>query len=308
MLIAQFFLSACNNQDNMNCTINKRIHLVEIPSASGIEKFRDHFFIIGDNSPWYFETNENFEVVRKYPISPLPFPDSIIPKKKKKDLEAMTLIVENNDTSLLIFGSGSKYPLRYYGKKIDMLTHKAIEYDFTAFYRDLMEEAKLSEDELNIEAAAVLNEKLYLFNRGVNKIIVVKLTSFLKFLNGEKEKLKMKAYPVDLPEIDGLPAGFSGATADEKNNKIIFTASVENTDNTYDDGAVLGSFIGVLDVEEIHPHIKPDCRLIQENNKTQHLKVESIVINKYLDKGTSYYLVTDSDGLESELLEVIIED
>lgn len=292
----------------MNCTIIKRVVLKDIPSASGIEKYRDHFFIIGDNSPWYFETNENFEVLERYPISPLPFTDSIIPKKKKRDLEAMTLFSNESDTSLLIFGSGSKYPLRYYGKIIDLKTKQGVEYDFTEFYKELMDEAKLNEDELNIEAAAVLNDKLYLFNRGVNKIISIKLTSFLKYIDGEREKLNMKVFPIDLPEINGIAAGFSGAAPDEKNNRIIFTASVENTSNTYDDGAVLGSFIGSLDVEELHPHIKPECRLITEKNKTQPVKVESIVINKYLDKGTSFYLVTDSDGKESELLEVIINE
>jgi len=301
-------LFGCDNQDIMKCSIKKRIHLVGIPSASGIEKYRDHFFIIGDNSPWYFETDKDFNVLKKYSVSSLPITDSIIPKKKKRDLEAMTMLTVDNDTSILIFGSGSKAPYRNYGKKFDPKFGKSTDYDFTEFYELLMEEAKLTDEELNIEAAAILNDKLYLFNRKVNKIIVIKLTSFLKYIKGEKDKLNMKVFSVDLPEINGINAGFSGATQDEKNNRIIFTASVENTSNNIDDGKVLGSFIGTLDPEDLHQHIKPTCLLISENNIPQEIKVESLTINEYLENGVSLYLVSDSDGLESELFEVILED
>src|SRR3712207_8318455 len=71
------------------------------------------------------------------------------------------------------------------------------------------------------------------------------------------------------PEINGLKAGFSGASFFE--DKIFITASVENTNDAYLDGEVLGSFVGYIPRSEEHTSELQSrqylvCRLLLEKN------------------------------------------
>lgn len=117
----------------------------------------------------------------------------------------------------------------------------------------------------------------------------------------------MKSNTIDLPEIDGVKAGFSGATSDVENKRILFSASVENTSNWVDDGAVLGSFIGVIVPDEIQHHYTPLCTLIQENEPLL-VKVESLTVITSSTESTKVAAVTDSDGSESEVIELTIKN
>lgn len=301
--------SACNSENTMEIEIVDRFELEQIPSASGIEHVGDRYFVIGDNSPWLFELHSNYFVLNKYQISSKDsIEGEIIPKKWKSDFEAMTSLKWENEDALFIFGSGSKSPQRNSGMLIKLNDKLQLStYDLTLLYELIMEEANLSPEELNIEAAAVLGSRLYLFNRWDNKIISMKTVDFQKFINNEKEKIKLKVVTIDLPEIDGIDAGFSGACADEKFNRIIFTASVENTNNSIDDGAVLGSFIGVLDKKELIQHFQPECELLTQYDETMTVKVESVTLKESMKKSLNCVLVTDSDGMASEVLELKIK-
>lgn len=290
----------------MKLNIIDRLMLEQIPSASGIEHLNDHFWIIGDNSPWLFELTEQFIVVNRYKIfSTDSLENNVIPKKRKHDFEAMTAMVWEGDSALFIFGSGSKSPDRNNGKLIQLGSKlKETNFDLTELYGWIREEAKLEEEDLNIEAAAVLGKKLYLFNRGKNKLLVMDQKDFIRYLKGEKQQLKIKSFTIDLPNIEGTESGFSGATADELHNRLIFTASVENTSNWIDDGAVLGSFIGMIDVDKLHNHYMPLCEQITQNNENLLVKVESITIRTSTQEILNCLLVTDSDGGKSELIEI----
>jgi len=301
-----FLLSACNRNKTMNFTIVDRFTLKDIPSASGIEFTSDAYWIIGDNSPWLYELTPEFKLHFKYPIFSIDsLENGIIPKKRKHDFEAITRMKWDQDSALFIFGSGSKSPTRNFGKLILIdETVTPADFDLTEFYQKISEKAKLKEGELNLEAAAVLNKKLYLFNRGNNKMIIVKVKDFRDYLIGKKEDIKIKVHTIELPEINGIPAGFSGATADEANNRLIFTASVENTSNWIDDGSVLGSFVGIIDVKKSHQHYIPDCYLLAENEEPLLIKVESISITKAEKNDVNCILVTDNDGGQSELIKI----
>lgn len=301
--------SACNSENSMEIEIMDRFELEQIPSASGIEKVDDRYYVIGDNSPWLFELHSNYFILNKYQISSKDsIEGNIIPKKWKSDFEAMTSLEWEGEKALFIFGSGSKSPQRNSGMLIKLEDKLQLRnYDLTPLYELIMEEAKLSPEELNIEAAVVLGPRLYLLNRWDNKIISMKTSDFQKFINNEKDNIKIKVVSIDLPEIDGIDAGFSGACADEKFNRIIFTASVENTTNTIDDGAVLGSFIGVLDKKELVQHFQPECELLTQYDETLTVKVESISLKESIKKSLNCVIVTDSDGMASEVLELKVK-
>ncbi len=284
------------------------MELKSIPSASGIEHGDGFYWVIGDNSPYLFQLDQNFNLLEKVNIKKLDHAiDGVIPKLKKVDLEAMLSMKWKQDSVLFLFGSGSKLPERAAGWKINMHNPSIQErIDLLSFYELLMEETKLKENDFNIEAAVELDGKIYLMNRGKNKLISLRSDHFIEFIEGQRDDLKIKTHNIDLPKVDGIEAGFSGATVDVTEKRIIFTASVENTSDWINDGQVLGSFIGIIDIEELENHYHPSTILIAKNGETLILKVESIALKNQHENSYDCILVTDSDGGKSELLELTI--
>ncbi len=290
----------------MKCEVKSIVELTEVPSASGIEHVGDEYYAIGDNTPWVFVLDRTFQMNSKFSLGTYTANEGgVMTKSAKHDFEAMTSMKWKGEHWLFIFGSGSKQPYRFEGKLIDVAKRAVVQtFSLQKFYQLLREEAKLDPEELNIEAAVTLNGKLYLFNRGKNRIIVADVDRFMEFISGEAESVKLKSYSIDLPKINEVKAGFSGAVGDDRNERILFTASVENTEDWVKDGEILGSFIGVIDVKNLQQHYLPQTIQIKAKNGKVTFKAESISIVE--GEGDSYKcaVVTDNDGLNSELLEI----
>lgn len=308
LLVILLVAVACKSKSDMTISIDKQLPLLDIPSASGIENDGDYLWVIGDNSPLIFKMNKEYHIQSKYTISnglKTEHLGATISKDEKKDFEAMTLIDWEGEKCIFLFGSGSKSPQRNDGLLISLQGGVLETFDLTEFYKLIQEEAKLDEEDFNIEAAAILEDKLYLFNRGKNKLISMKTKHFVDYIIGNEESVKLKASTIDLPSLNGVKAGFSGATTDTENKRILFSASVENTSNWVDDGAVYGSYIGIIVPSELQHHYTPVCTLL-EKDKTLLIKVESLTVIESSKEKTKIVAVTDSDGSASELLEVTI--
>ncbi len=278
--------------------------LKDIPSASGILHLKDYSLIIGDNSPFLFKLDSKFQIDRKITIFPWSS-DSLIPKGIKPDFEALTLVSNNNKTEIFVFGSGSKSPsrdllVRLYGDSIFVIQR----YSLGKFYKHLKSKKSFKNIELNIEAAAATQDKLFLFNREGNLVLEFELSDFLKML--ENPYLKMpspKFYKIKLPKLQNVQASFSGATVIAENNTIIFTASVENNSNPIADGEILGSFIGIIPIEKLKDGFIPYCKVIDKKSGTDNLKIESVdVVNDLNVNKIEVFLVSDSDGGTSEII------
>jgi len=285
-------------------------HLLEgVPSASGIEMVDNAFYVICDNSPWIFKLNNQYEIVDKFQIVPVnELVDGIIPKTAKPDFEAITSIKWGPDTMLLVFGSGSKSPERDVMVSARCAAKAEIKtYSLERFYENLKEAAKLRSEELNIEAAVFRDNELYLLNRGINLVMNYPMEDFKEYLEGKRISPKPGIYRFNLPKVNGIEAGFSGAAIIPNEDKIVFTASVENTSNWIDDGQVLGSFVGIIDLKELGEDSKPACVQIMNEGKPLHIKVESLTVPRgSVDNEIHLLLVTDSDGGNSELIEAIL--
>jgi hypothetical protein len=301
------FISAGKNR--MKLEVTKRLALEGVPSASGIEFFNDSIYALGDNSPWLFKLDATYKFSDKFQIYPLEYLENdTLKKSRKPDFEAMTVIQTNGLNEFYIFGSGSKSPMR------DVLIiinpehpEKVKQFSLTAFYTALKSLCGLSEDELNIEAAAVCNGFLYLFNRGKNTIIKVSIPSFNSFIHGKTNgEITMRATNVELPKINEIESGFSGACYVPEIDKILFTSSVEDTPNWIDDGQVLGSFVGVIDLTNIGATAKPMCVPVSQNGNQVALKVEAIAVQSVQKNNIRLILATDSDGGSSEILEATL--
>ncbi len=109
-------------------------------------------------------------------------------------------------------------------------------------------------DELNLEGAWVSNQQLYLLQRGnkhhsVNAVVRYQLQDLLTAIaQGDVvSALTPEAiHTMQLGDINGVPLCFSDACA-VSDDRWLFTAVAEDSDNTVADGEFLGAAIGMAD-------------------------------------------------------------
>lgn len=279
----------------MNFTTEKSFSTSKIPSGSGIIKSNDKYYVIGDDSPYLFILDKNLNTIdQKELIDLKDLNGTRVKKSKKPDFEAFEKI---NDQEFVIFGSGSKLPER--GIFIRILLENDIiqnikKYDITTFYQELKKHPNFKDSELNIEAAAYQKGILYLFNRIKNIVISINYQDLLAYFEKQKPFPEMVMTPFSLPKFNNIEGGFSGAICFEKENKILFTASYENTNNAYDDGEILGSILGIIVIND--GKLNPKITTCTIPNLETNLKVESITIEEEISiQESKLVLITDDD-------------
>lgn len=311
-----FFISL-----SMHLSVLKHVHLTSIPSASAVEVVNGNIYIVGDDSSFLYVLKYDLTVLAKVPLFQAKDEDIVenrILKKKKPDLECITRFNINGYPHLLILGSGSKSPRRDVAYLVKLPTpynkkHLVWEISLVKWYAFL----RMNEDVtgisgvLNFEAAAATETYLYVFNRENNAILRFDLVEFVEFIQGHTDGVPFPTIITsEVPEIETIRAGFSGA--DYFDQKLFFTAAAENTSNAIDDGAIMGSAVGILsfDGEEkmrgklasgFVGHVSA-YTLIPEINGLP-LKIESISI--YEKEGENSYIalaVSDDDMGGSDIL------
>ncbi len=225
-------------------------------------------------------------------------------KDSKADLESLTLLPAFGDQphgALLALGSGSGarrnqgvlIGLRSQGEPAD---HRTV--DLVPLYSHL----RKSVEQLNIEGAAVVDEKLRLLQRGnngtgANVVIDLELAEVLRALErGEplSGSCVRSMEERDLGRLQGVDLAFSDASA-LPDGRVAFCASAEDTRDSYQDGPVVGSALGLMDtagnVEVVEP-VDLD------------VKLEGLTARAG-DNGVQVLMVTDADDPEapSPLLE-----
>lgn len=288
----------------MKIILLNTVQLSNIPSGSGIAKSGDNYYVVGDDSPYLFLLDKDFKTISKTLLIDLEYDaDHRITKAEKPDFEALELIADNQ---LIVFGSGSKSPHRDIFMLITLGSQLHVEtYDITAFYKNLKDLPIFSDSELNIEATAFYNNRLFLLNRNKNLLLAFQFADLLAYIKGEKKFSPPIIKQFTLPKLNGIEAGFSGATTLQNQSKLIFTASVENTTNAYDDGEIMGSFIGIIDIAT--DSIAETYAYCAIPNTDQKLKVESVTVQQEIELGqTKLILITDDDKGNSIILDTLL--
>ena len=282
----------------------KRTTLAGIPSASGIEYYQNAYYVVGDNCSCLFELNEQFEFKQKYPLIDSEDHNQVIPKSAKPDFEAITIIRSDQTSWLYIFGSGSA-PTRNQFVKLNLSKPSEVEqFDLSSLYKRL---SAISRAGINLEAAFSYGEYLFLANRADNAIFRLKLDAFNAYVSGNSSDISIDRFLIDVPMIQERYTGLSGAAVIPETSIVIFTASCENTTNWIDDGEVLGSSIGLFDLNELSPELNTvDFIEIPKSAEESALKIESVAISMANQSGADLVLVSDSDGGESELVQIRI--
>jgi hypothetical protein len=231
-----------------------------IAAASGLVHVKDKLYVVADDELHLGV----FSAEHASPGALVRLFDGKLPEKPKKrkaekpDLETLTSLppfAGYPQGALFALGSGSK-PNRDAGVIIGLDADGVINtaprpIELGALYDQLRVELSA----LNIEGAVVSGADLVLLQRGnkgsANAIIRCRLQDVLQDL-AKHDALRLHKPPViqllELGHAEGVPLCFSDGAA-LPNGSMLFTAIAEDTDNSIDDGACIGSAIGVMTAE-----------------------------------------------------------
>ncbi len=258
------------------------IKIIGLGSASGLLYNDNSILAIGDNSSYIYQYQLDNQKLQKYPLQYLATEN--IAKKQKPDFEAITQYKNN----IYIFGSGSTQN-RNTMVQVDAKTNAVIATnDLSNLYATMQSFGQIKPADFNIEGAIYTGQDWYLINRGNGK----KSKNTIFTISGKNlvDDFTMVVNDFKLPKLNGVETSFTDAILIE--NKIYFLATAEDTDSTYDDGEILGSIIGRIDVEsmEIEFHHKVSDKL----------KLEGLALFEETTTQITFLLCEDND---TELLE-----
>lgn len=293
----------------MTATILSEITLPQLPSALGVEIVGAAAYVVSDDAPLLYV----LDAATLAPVSQIQlfesneFSTGRIPKVAKPDLESMAAVISPSGAAgLLLCGSGA-LPNRETGYFVgvpggsttpeDTVPRFVQRLDLSALYAQLRKHLPLGAT-LNIEAAATTTTELLLLQRPVGSgpalLFGLPLSPTLAYLfkpHGPAPALT-RVLSFKLPVLDGYVAGFSGATFVA--GRLLVTASVEATHDAVADGAVLGSFVGVIDLAA--PSTATFGRLTWADGRAYLGKVEGLAVRRHLSPThLELLLVTDDD-------------
>jgi hypothetical protein len=292
----------------MTATLLSETPLPHLPSASGVEIIGATAYIVSDDAPYLYL----LDAATLAPVSQIElfasseFVTGRIPKARKPDLENLAAVVSPAGAlGLLLCGSGSR-TTRETGYFVGLPTPDALPETATPRFvqrlglSGLYAQLRLHLPAgaiLNLEAAATTATELLLLQRplggGPALVFELPLEATLTYLFEPRVPLPQlgRALTFELPHLGGYAAGFSGATIVD--GHLLVTASVEATTDAVADGAMLGSFVGCLDLAAQTAVFAP---LRWANGNAYLGKVEGLAVRRTL--GVGYWemlLVTDDD-------------
>ncbi|MGF1724227.1 DUF6929 family protein [Photobacterium nomapromontoriensis] len=299
--------------DIANSTINHNLS-----SGSGMVMHNGELIVAGDDSPWLFTVNHDFKIEKKALIDNFPVnAQKRINHKIKPDFESMTMIDYNNQPYYFVIGSGSKKTLRENAYLIPVNGGENQKLSLSNLYAQLHQSAGFTQEQkINIEGIANTANEIFIFNRGnegKNAIFAMKTTDLMQYLEGKSTTLpSLKVYQAQLPTINGVQACFSGADYWKDNNSLIFTASVEgNNQSSVNDGAIQGSFVGVLPLQTLENtsvlNLIPYSQEIEHAGKAVITKIESIAVATQTKQQANGYIVSDNDNGTSQFFTFTID-
>lgn len=280
------------------------------PSASGVVVEQNKIYAVGDDSPWFHQMNADFTIAEKELIKDYPVGDNgRIIKKVKPDFEALDVLTVSDKPAFVMLGSGSKLDVREWAIVISQDRQLRIERSLKPLYIALRQAAGYSADqEINIEGLASSEDYAYIINRGnggSNVIFEIDLDDFQDYLAGEDELLEdIRAYHVNLPVVEGFEAGLSGAEYWSDTQSLVVTASIEATGDAYNDGEILGSYVGVVPLNTLSQSQTVDLSdnliPLMNNNQRVITKVESVAFTSETPTKLEGVLASDNDDGTSE--------
>ena len=303
VIIITLFLASCNS-NNILTEVKKLTHY---PSASGIENFNNKLYIIGDDANQMLITDSSLNNIDSIPIYFTA--EKRIPKAVKADLESITLVADNEETKLLLLGSGSLSPYRNTGWLVNPVNKHTANIQLDTFYQRLKAHGL---DEINIEGACSITGSIILSNRG-NKnypknFLVITKREFWKNQSEAPVTLISIGFNTDTAVFNGI----SGIAYVEKTDQLILTVSTEDTRNSMDDGAIGKSYLWIVNdfsTKNDWKSINPDkiIDLSKKDKRFKGQKIESVCIVSNSEDEFHLVLAADNDNGSSTLFRMVLQ-
>ena len=294
-------------------SIEKVQLLPHFPSGSAMEFFDGNIYLVGDDARHLLVMDKDYLPLLS--ISLFEGEEKRIPKKEKADLESSAIIQYKGASHLLISGSASRsHRERIY--LFSLPAHKLSTFETfdTDGFTDRLKDMGVTE--VNMEGAAAVGTHLLMSNRGNknNPDNLIFVTSPDFFLHQKTAPVQM--VKIDMPHHD-FPIGISSLCYNAAYDFLFFTASVELTENAYDDGGIGDSYLGYIKNISalLHPDnfgrtsiIRPDAlvNLSETSAVFTGQKIESICFEQMEGEKMIAHLVSDNDTGESTLFKVHI--
>ncbi len=284
-----------------------------VRAGSGLALWRGWRVVVQDDVHALALVDPSSHVVHSVPLPAGPdgvrtFGDERGNKHLKNDLEACLTLP---DGRLVAFGSGSTPGRQRIVVMSEELSIQVI--DGSPLYGHLRARTDFSGAELNIEGAALADDRLHLFQRGngaaredlraINAIGTLSLKAFVAWLDGLGPTPTLVAVrEVDLGRLGGVPLGFTDAAA-LPDGRLAFLAGAEASPDTYSDGEVVGSCVGLVDLNRLDRldglaagatvHIAP---IVDDKGVPTRLKLEGLSFEGWTSEGHARFgVVADMD-------------
>jgi len=308
LIILFLFVLSCTSPKKKNISIISHKVITNVPSASGVHFIDGSIWLVGDDAVDVFEMDEDLNIQNQYQISSLRnTKEGRVIKSIKADFESMDFF----DSKLLMLGSGSKKISRDTAVLFDLIKREIIiQTNTRLLFNYLMEIGNIdSSVSINIEGLASDSKYFYLLHRGNidgnNNIYRIDKEELIHYLKTNTLP-QVDCYRFKLPEIDGYLSGFSGACISPDEKYLLFTSSVEATNDVYHDGEILGSFIGYISLAGENKMADLMAWPVKLDQAILKTKLESISVIDQKNDQFKLICVSDNDNGESGVYHLIM--
>lgn len=301
-------LVSCNNlkEPSIELQILSHKYYDNMSSASGVSIIENKIVLVGDDIPWLVEINDDLTIGNKILLSGInSIVDGRTPSRLKADYECMETFHDDGLQKTLVLSSGSKLQSRDTAVLITFSdTTHILKRNIRPLYEKIKFHANMGDEEINIEGLAMAKQTAYLFHRGNisgNFIAEINRKQLLDYLESGIDALDdIIIHSFQLPELDGVASGFSGAYYHDDLQILLFTASMEATSSVTADGKVSGSFIGYIPIDSL-PKGTFYSSLLKKDGKILAKKLEGICVKTANGNVMDVLSVCDNDDGSSDL-------
>lgn len=281
--------------------------LNNFPSGSGISFYHNQLYIVGDDATSILILDKEYKLIDK--VTVFDYPGLRIPKPEKVDFETCTVVTGLQDDYLCIVGSASKkrrakiflMSLRNSG------TRELSNYDYHSFAERLLSAGL---ETLNVEGSTQIQQYIVLANRGnlshrQNHIIVTSIDFWRQPKNANFLVAKL-SLPANVQE----PLGVSELCYVPSLDVLLVILTQEETENSYDDGAIGDSYIGWVRFASAKVGVDKDIvidgvsNLSEINAEFNQQKIEGLCVESAAGLQVILHMTADNDEGETKLFKV----
>lgn len=264
-----------------------------VSSASGLVKKGDTFFVVADDDSAIFSFKLQDTFVKAHPLSNKELPvDFSLRKKMKPDYEALAELTKKQwppNGALLAWPSGSTGQ-RKHAVVLPFENGGGFSKPISLPLKKLFAALEKSTQQINIEGLIINDQNLILFQRGNSadaKSGVFKI-SFKDWLRSSVKKSGRKVKPsfteINLGRLKDVKLTLADGISTP--HGTIGIATAENTQSSYDDGAIMGSVLVKIN----------DDKATSIGGFASAVKLEGMAIGDIDENNATFFFVDDADN------------